>query len=45
MNRLLKNLLAEEKKICIFPIREYWIDIGNIEDFQQAQHDYGGVFL
>lgn len=27
-----------------FPIHEYWIDIGRIEDFERASQEYRGVF-
>ena len=36
--------LLEKKKVVSFPIHEYWIDIGNIEDFQQANGEYERVF-
>jgi len=28
-------------KVNAFPIHEYWLDIGQIEQFKQAQRDYG----
>ena len=28
------------KKLLVFPIREYWMDVGRIEDFSRAQEDY-----
>ena len=36
--------LLEKKKVVSFPIHEYWIDIGKIEDYQQAHGEYEGVF-
>ncbi len=36
--------LLEQKKVASFPIHEYWIDIGEIEDFQQADGEYETVF-
>ena len=36
--------LLEKKKVVSFPIHEYWIDIGKIEDFQQAHGEYETVF-
>lgn len=30
----------EKKKLLVFPIREYWMDVGRMEDFAQAQEDY-----
>ena len=34
----------EKKKVASFPIHEYWIDIGKIEDYQQAHGEYEEVF-
>ncbi|WP_444641662.1 nucleotidyltransferase family protein [Caproiciproducens sp. R1] len=45
MNRLLENMLKNKEPVCIFPIREYWIDIGKPEDYHQASLDFPGVFL
>ena len=28
----------------VYPIREYWMDIGRLDDFEQAQRDYETVF-
>ena len=36
--------LLEQKKVASFPIHEYWIDIGKIEDFQQAHGEYKAFF-
>lgn len=44
MNHLLEIMLGNDEQICIFPIREYWIDIGGIEDFKQANLDFYDVF-
>ncbi|MBW7572349.1 nucleotidyltransferase family protein [Caproiciproducens faecalis] len=44
MNHLLEIMLEEKEPVCIFPIREYWIDIGKIEDFHQASLDFPVVF-
>lgn len=44
MNSLLERMLKDNEPVCVFPIREYWIDIGGIRDFHQAQADYSGVF-
>lgn len=44
MNELLENMLTDDEKISIFPIREYWLDIGEIDDFNQANLDFHEVF-
>ena len=36
--------LLDQKKVVSFPIHEYWIDIGKIEDFQQAHGEFEAVF-
>lgn len=39
MPTLLEQKITENKKILMFPIHEYWLDIGRIDDFKQAQAD------
>lgn len=29
---------------CAYPLREYWIDIGHMEDFERANYEYGFHF-
>ena len=36
--------LLQKKKVVSFPIHEYWIDIGNLEDYHKARGDYEEVF-
>jgi dTDP-glucose pyrophosphorylase len=36
---LISALLKDGRKVVTFPIVEYWLDIGQIEDFQRAQKD------
>lgn len=36
MTDLIQRLLAEGRPVAGFPIREYWLDIGQHEDYQQA---------
>jgi NDP-sugar pyrophosphorylase family protein len=31
--------MRESGKISIFPVHEYWLDIGQIKQFDQAQRD------
>lgn len=40
----LEMLLDSGKKIAVFPIREYWIDIGRFDDFEKANHEFAEVF-
>jgi len=39
MTDLIKCLLADGRRVVSFPIREYWIDIGQHTDYEQAQDD------
>ena len=44
MTALLKDLLEKKQKVCAFPIREYWMDIGQPKDFVRAGGDYTEIF-
>lgn len=39
MTDLIDKLLTQDKKVVSFPIVEYWLDIGRLDDFQRAQED------
>jgi dTDP-glucose pyrophosphorylase len=39
MTDLIKKLIAEGKLVISFPVQEYWLDIGNADNYQQAQAD------
>lgn len=36
---LMQNLIQGKKKLISFPVRQYWLDIGKMEDYEKAQHD------
>jgi NDP-sugar pyrophosphorylase family protein len=40
MTDLIDNLLAASKTVIAFPIREYWLDIGRLSDYERAQEDF-----
>lgn len=44
MPSLLSRLTEARREVAIFPIREYWIDIGQMDDFQRANGDFPTVF-
>jgi len=44
MDTLIKQLLAEQVKIPKYEIMEYWLDIGRINDYQEAQDVYDKHF-
>lgn len=39
MTELIQRLLEEGRSVVSFPIREYWIDIGEHAEYEQAQQD------
>jgi dTDP-glucose pyrophosphorylase/CBS domain-containing protein len=36
---LIEQLIAEGRKVASFPIREYWLDIGQMPDYERAHQD------
>lgn len=44
MPTLFEELIKEDLKTISFPIHEYWLDIGRMSDFEQAQTEYGEIF-
>ncbi|WLS80305.1 nucleotidyltransferase family protein [Erwinia pyri] len=39
MPTLLENVMAKDGNVLMFPIHEYWLDIGRMDDFEKAQRD------
>jgi len=44
MPKLLENEIENSRKVNMFPIYEYWLDIGQIDQFKQAQQDLAEFF-
>lgn len=44
MPNLMDDLLAKELPVGGFPLTEYWMDIGQMPDFERAQTDYAVHF-
>lgn len=44
MPSLFELLIVKEMETAVFPIREYWLDIGRIDDFERANGEYSEVF-
>lgn len=44
MPTLFEKLIYEKKNIISFPLREYWLDIGRMEEFEKANNEYHEVF-
>ena len=40
MPTLFEKLIKEQKNVLSFPIHEYWLDIGQHNDFIQANNEY-----
>lgn len=45
MPTLFEKLIATEQIFVSFPIHEYWLDIGRMNEYEQANREYSKVFL
>jgi dTDP-glucose pyrophosphorylase len=44
MPDLFAELIRQKKETAVFPIREYWLDIGRMDDFERAVGEYERYF-
>ena len=44
MPTLFEKLIAENQNTVSFPIHEYWLDIGRMNEYEQANREYSEVF-
>lgn len=44
MPTLFQSLMAKDCKVGIYPIHEYWLDIGRKDDFIKAHDEYEDIF-
>ena len=44
MPTLFEKLISENQNIISFPLQEYWLDIGRIEEYKKANEEYEEVF-
>ena len=44
MTDLINHLMREDRKVVAFPLREFWLDIGQADDFERAHHEYAREF-
>jgi dTDP-glucose pyrophosphorylase len=44
MTELFESAISTGESTAVFPIREYWIDIGQLGDFQRANWDFPKIF-
>ena len=40
MPTLFERLVAQGERPAVFPLREYWLDIGQLDDYQRAMNDF-----
>jgi len=45
MPTLFERMIDDKASTVAFPIREYWLDIGRVDDYERANGDYPEVFL
>ena len=41
MPNLIQSTIDNSGQVTMFPVHEYWLDIGHITQFEKAQEDYG----
>jgi dTDP-glucose pyrophosphorylase len=44
MPSLFERILAAKQTATVFPIREYWLDIGRLDDFERANGEFQEMF-
>jgi dTDP-glucose pyrophosphorylase len=44
MTSLFQKIIDHGLETAAFPIREYWIDVGRLDDLERAKGEYPGVF-
>ncbi|RYG16519.1 MAG: CBS domain-containing protein [Chitinophagaceae bacterium] len=44
MPDLFNDLIKAQQNVFMFPVHEYWLDIGRLGDFEQAQQDVMNIF-
>ena len=45
MPNFLMDQIKGKRKVNMFPLHEYWLDIGRIEEYEKAQDDVSGLFV
>lgn len=44
MPELFNNLLNKNLSVSAYPLREYWMDIGKMDDYEKANNEFNEVF-
>ncbi len=45
MPDLLNRMVAAGKEVAVYPVREYWMDIGRLSDYERANDEYALHFV
>nr|WP_144921579.1 nucleotidyltransferase family protein [Paenibacillus bovis] len=45
MPELFRKLISDEKTVTAFPLREYWLDIGQLRDYEKANVEFNEYFI
>ena len=40
MTELMRALIDDGRSVCAYPLSEYWLDIGQLGDYERAQEDF-----
>ena len=43
MTDLIRDIVADGMRVVGFPVQEYWLDVGRMEDYEKAQAEAGGA--
>lgn len=44
MPQLFEKMIKQNMKTIVYPVRNYWIDIGRMEDFEKAKLEYDSIW-
>ncbi|WP_169084609.1 nucleotidyltransferase family protein [Paenibacillus sp. PL91] len=45
MPDLFKKLMKQQQEVSAFPLREYWLDIGRMDDYEKANYEFSGGLI
>ena len=44
MTVLFEKIISSGNQAAVFPIKEYWVDVGRVDDLERAKREYGAIF-